>query len=264
MPTAPPTTISEEIPKTEIRSIHEGETSKEDLRTRFGEPDWSSDDGSRWIYEMRQYFTWGWHMCLAYGGQGGCSEVGERPLKIEYLDIRFDASETVRNWSTPSTKLGECIDEFACLGAENHAVDSTAPYHPIGPGVDSPEFLAAVGAAAGNDFLAISKPANWYEDSSGFDDILGVAENYAEGVLAVTEFDVFFFVWSGVDYLPSKTIRRKEIQDVVVEVMGRSRCLVLVTEAGHHTLEITGDRRQFVDVDSTESIAEILSQTLSP
>ena len=85
MPTAFPTTISEEVPKAEIQSIHEGETSKEDLRTRFGEPDWRSADDSRWIYEMRQYFAWGWHMCLAYGGQGGCSEVGERPLGTRTL-----------------------------------------------------------------------------------------------------------------------------------------------------------------------------------
>ena len=44
---------------------------------------------------------------------------------------------------------------------------------------------------------------------------------HVEGVLAVTEFDVIFFVWSGVDYLPSRTIRRKEIQDVVVEARGK-------------------------------------------
>ena len=114
MPTALPKTIATDIPKAEIQSIHKGETSKEDLRIKFGEPDWSSADDSRWMYEMRQYFPWGWHMCVAYGGQGGCSEVGDRPLKVEYLDIRFDASETVIGWSTPSVKPGECIDDVAC------------------------------------------------------------------------------------------------------------------------------------------------------
>ena len=264
MPTALPTAISEEVPKAETQSIREGETSKEDLRAMFGEPDWNSADGSRWIYEMRQYFAWGWELCLAYAGQGGCGEVGERPIKIEYLDIRFVASGAVSNWSTHSVRLGECIDDVACLGAKNQAVNATKPYQPFGPGVDSPEFLAAVGAAAGSDVLAISKPAYWYEDSIGYDDILRSAAEHVEGVLAVTEFDVVFFVWSGVDYVPSNTIRREEIQDVVVEVMGKSRCLILVTEAEHHTFEITGNSRKFVDVDSTESIAEILAQTLNP
>ena len=55
----------------------------------------------------------------------------------------------------------------------------------------------------------------WFRRYSGF------CKNHVEGVLAITEFDVIFFVWSGVDYLPSRTIRSKEIQDVVVEARGK-------------------------------------------
>lgn len=261
MPAAFPKTISAEIPTADTKSIHEGKTSKEDIRIKFGDPDWRSVDDSRWIYEMRQYFPWGWVMCVAYAGQGGCGEIGERPLKIEYLDLRFDPSGTVDKWSTVSARSGDCIDDVACIETNPDKMNAIGSFElGYGPGLDSPELHAAVGAVAYDSPLIISKPANWFEDSYGFDDALSVTANDVAGILAVTEYDLVFFVWSGSHYLPIKTISREELQDVVVESKGKSRCLILVTATEDNTFEVVGYSRRFVDVAGTESVAEILME----
>jgi len=264
MPTALPKTIAADIPKAETKSIHEGETSKGDIRHQFGDPDWSSVDDARWIFEMRQYFPWGWHMCIAYGGQGGCAEVGERPIKIEYLDLRFDASGIVEEWSTPAVESGECIDDVVCIDTEQDEVGSTVSYHlRNGPGADSLEFHAAIRAEAYDGSLITARFADWFEGSYGFDDARPIALDDPAGVLAVTKYDVIFFVWSGEDYLLTKTISRKNLQDVVVEAKGKSRRLILVTVSEYNTFEIVADSRWFVDVDGTESIAEVLRKPMS-
>lgn len=132
-----------------------------------------------------------------------------------------------------------------------------------GPGVDSPEFHAALEVTAEESLLVIAKPANWHGNSYGFDDIDDIRINDAAGVLAITEKDVIFFVWGEVEYMPIKTIPRGDLGDVVVAAKGKSRRLILVSGEDHNTFEIIQGGRWLLDVEGTEAMAEILIQPSS-
>jgi len=78
------------IEKELIESIQVGQTGKTDLLHKLGHPDWSLDDGSRWIYHTRNYRPAGMGV-LPSGGQG-------KPLRAwraEFLYLTFDSSGVI-------------------------------------------------------------------------------------------------------------------------------------------------------------------------
>jgi len=78
------------IEKELIESIQVGQTSKADLQHKLGPPDWSLNDGSRWMYYTRIYRPAGLGL-LVDGG-------GTKPLRdwrIEYLYLTFNSSDVI-------------------------------------------------------------------------------------------------------------------------------------------------------------------------
>jgi len=131
-----------------------------------------------------------------------------------------------------------------------------------GPGPDSAEFASALDAVVEQESEAVSSLATLYQDVHGFDNIRDLTDHGAAGVLVVTQDDVIFLAWDYFEYAPTESISRQDLTAVVVEAMGKNRRLVLVTENDVNTFELVRDDRLYVDVEGTEAIAALLSQTL--
>jgi len=77
------------IEKELIESIQVGQTGKTDLLHKLGHPDWSLNDGSRWIYRTRYYRPAGMGVLTEGGGQATKSLMSWRD---EFLYIMFNSS----------------------------------------------------------------------------------------------------------------------------------------------------------------------------
>lgn len=135
-----------------------------------------------------------------------------------------------------------------------------------GPGLDSREFSNALRSVLGPDEEAFSALASWHPDTYGYENIgVGTIRDAAgvTGVLVATDTDVIFFVWNNREYAPEKTITRSNLKVVVVEALGESRRLVLVTEDSLNTFELVREGRRWVDTAGTEEIAALLASDVA-
>lgn len=83
------------IEKELIESIQVGQTSKADLQHKLGPPDWSLNDGSRWMYYTRNYRPAGWSLVSLDGGR---SITPLKDWRIEYLYLTFNSSDVIDDW----------------------------------------------------------------------------------------------------------------------------------------------------------------------
>lgn len=101
------------IPKDELQFIRNGDSNKKMIVEKFGQPHWTAADDLRWIYILRDYHSRKWMYCIPGPGGGACGRT-QSTTKTEFLDIRFDKSGAVTDWSTPAAAYGECIEKGIC------------------------------------------------------------------------------------------------------------------------------------------------------
>lgn len=115
------------IEKELIESIRIGQTSKVDLQHNLGPPDWSLNDGSRWMYYTRTYRPAG--LGLLVDG------VGSVPLidwRTEFLYLTFNGSDVIDNreislaepdpgagWSKREVKSESEVNSNICIDGYN-------------------------------------------------------------------------------------------------------------------------------------------------
>ncbi len=92
------------IEKELIESIQVGQTSKADLQHKLGPPNWSLNDGSRWMYFTRTYRPAGLGLLVDGGGSKSLMD-----WRTEFLYLTFNSSDVIDDleisvaWPEPGT-----------------------------------------------------------------------------------------------------------------------------------------------------------------
>ena len=120
------------IENEEIELIQAGKTARDEIRHQLGNPDYSFDDGSRWVYVAKSHRAGKLRICggmvnpvdvfialdqAGYGHEveavGGCSNKTNDRV-ITYLDIQFDSSSIVEERQMSTIKEGRCAKSNIC------------------------------------------------------------------------------------------------------------------------------------------------------
>ena len=81
------------IEKELIESIQVGQTSKADLQHKLGPPDWSLNDGSRWMYYTREFRPFGVAILSDFGGGAEGKILAD--WRTEFLYLTFNSSDVI-------------------------------------------------------------------------------------------------------------------------------------------------------------------------
>jgi hypothetical protein len=128
--------------KSEFRFIHETATGREQVEQSLGRPDWSFQQGHRWIYttgtDLSGSMPWCVGFTLGVGAGGKCS-APERDFELELVELLFDESGVVQKLEFSSVRPGLCTQSEVCLerfdGGGVLTVDGVSKrYVPVKPG----------------------------------------------------------------------------------------------------------------------------------
>ena len=115
----PSKTHIERLESADVKFIEEGETSREDIQTELGTPDWQFQAPARWVYEMREYTGGRWNLCGAVimpdYADGGCDRISEGETRFKLLEVEFDENGIVSEEKTAKISHGECTRSDLCM-----------------------------------------------------------------------------------------------------------------------------------------------------
>jgi len=108
------------IEEESLKFIEIGKSTRAELQQTIGLPDWSFNDGSRWIYKVSTSKPGGWGGCyievISAEGSAGCGRSDYEPV-MTILDLSISNLDVISKQEISTVKMGACIETGVCLGA---------------------------------------------------------------------------------------------------------------------------------------------------
>ena len=103
-----------------LKFIEIGKSTRAELQQTIGLPDWSFNDGSRWIYKVSASKPGGWGGCyievISIEGSAGCGRSYHEPV-MTILDLSISDLDVISKQEISTVKRDACIEPGVCLGA---------------------------------------------------------------------------------------------------------------------------------------------------
>ena len=100
--------------------IEIGQSTRAEMQQAIGLPDWSFNDGSRWIYKVRMLKPGGWGGCyievISAEGSAGCGRSDDQPV-MTILDLSISNLDVISKQEISTVKMGACTQTGVCFGA---------------------------------------------------------------------------------------------------------------------------------------------------
>ena len=100
--------------------IEIGQSTRAEMQQAIGLPDWSFNDGSRWIYKVRMLKPGGWGGCyievISAEGSAGCGRSDDQPV-MTILDLSISNLDVISTQEISTVKMGACTQTGVCFGA---------------------------------------------------------------------------------------------------------------------------------------------------
>ena len=101
-----------------LKFIEIGQSTRAELQQTIGLPDWSFNDGSRWIYKVSMFTPGGWGGCyievVSPEGSAGCGKSDDEPI-MAVLDLSISNLGVISKQEISRVKMGACTQTGVCL-----------------------------------------------------------------------------------------------------------------------------------------------------